>query len=143
MKRSIEVVSDGTADTVEAALGSVECVTLTDDQLDLVLPTAGFDVILPMPGQAPAGPCASNVDEARALDGDAVRQERMSAGEVREFFVRQIATPDRAMERMRGMSLAELELLQGIADQISVGGATDGSQKAALEWSVRIGNFIA
>ena len=139
MKRGVADV--GTNDSVEAALASSSGpVTLTNDELDLVLPSQGFDVLQPPasgPSVAPRAPLVSELENNPEL------QRQLSPEDVHAFFACNIAPPDAAFDRMRSMNLDELETLQGIADQISVGKASEESQKAAFEWSVRIGNFIA
>ena len=69
--------------------------------------------------------------------------ETWTPTEVDAFFEARLGPPDAAFEAMRKMQIGALEELQGIADQISAGAENAEAQKRGLDWSVRIGCFIA
>mmetsp|Transcript_1676 Transcript_1676/g.3837 ORF Transcript_1676/g.3837 Transcript_1676/m.3837 type:complete len:130 (-) Transcript_1676:181-570(-) len=125
-KRSVDSISGGTAETVAAALASADEQQPTDEQLDLLLPTEGFEVI-PPPSIQPAS-------------SDPLK---LSAAEVDSFFIARVGPFAQAYDVMCKMQLDELESLQGIADDIRTGGLDDAAQHRGLDWSTLISQIIA
>jgi len=119
-------VSGGTSEAVAAALASTAAVQPTDEQLDLVLPNDGFEVV-----QRPAQPASSS------------NPLQMSAAKVDAFFIARLGTFDEAYDVMCKMPLEDLEDLQGTADDIWKGGLDDGAQQKGLEWSTLMSRVIA
>eukprot|EP00325_Prymnesiales_sp_UTEX-LB-985_P022368 CAMPEP_0174732920 /NCGR_PEP_ID=MMETSP1094-20130205/60297_1 /TAXON_ID=156173 /ORGANISM="Chrysochromulina brevifilum, Strain UTEX LB 985" /LENGTH=120 /DNA_ID=CAMNT_0015935497 /DNA_START=162 /DNA_END=524 /DNA_ORIENTATION=+ len=120
-------MSGGTAETVAAALTSTNVTQLpTDEQLDLLLPSDGFEVVAP-PSTTP-------------VNSDPLK---MSAAEVDLFFIARVGPFDQAYDVMCKMQLDELEDLQGIADNIRAGGLDDGAQQRGLSWSTLISRIVA
>mmetsp|Transcript_70619 Transcript_70619/g.139973 ORF Transcript_70619/g.139973 Transcript_70619/m.139973 type:complete len:131 (-) Transcript_70619:391-783(-) len=126
-KRAVGFMSGGTAETVAAALTSTNVTQLpTDEQLDLLLPSDGFEVVAP-PSTTP-------------VNSDPLK---MSAAEVDLFFIARVGPFDQAYDVMCKMQLDELEDLQGIADNIRAGGLDDGAQQRGLSWSTLISRIVA
>jgi hypothetical protein len=123
-KRTADAISGGTSETVDALLTSTAAAQPTDDQLDLVLPTEGFEVAAP-PTQKTTNPL------------------QMSAAEVDAYFVARLGPFDQAYDAMCKMKLDELEDLQGIADDIRAAGLDDGAQQKGLDWSTLISRVVA
>ena len=138
MKRTADEASGGTADAVRSALGSMEKMELTDEQLDLVLPMEGFEIVAPASGQ-------QQPQSTPAITRETVlqRQKDLSAQEVHAYFNSELGAFDSAFTQLQKMSIEEVEALQGIAEQISVGAGSEEAQQAGFEWSVKIGSFIA
>lgn len=117
-------MSGGTSETVAAALASTAAAQPTDAQLDLVLPTDGFEVVKP-----PTQPSKTPL--------------QMSAAEVDAFFAARLGPFDQAYDIMCKMDLDELEGLQGIADDIRAAGLDNGAQQRGLDWSTLMSRVIA
>ena len=126
-KRPADSVSGGTFDTVAAALASSDsdAPAPTDEQLDLLLPSDGFQVL--------ALPASTQAKEPI----------QMTADEVHAFFTSRIGAPDEAYDAMCNMDLNDLEELQGIADDIFRAGVDDAAQQKGLDWSTLISTVIA
>ena len=125
LKRPSESISGGTSESVAAALASESDVPqLTDEQLDLVLPTEGFEVVAPPSSQAK-------------------EPIKMSADEVEAFFSARLGPADEAYDKMCKMDMGELEQLQGIADDVFRAGLDDAAQQKGLDWSTLISTVIA
>ena len=70
----------------------------------------------------------------------------MSAAEVDAYFGARLGCgPDGAdnIEVMQAMGIEGLEALQGEADDVLAGGRDEAARGRGLEWSTRIGRFIA
>jgi hypothetical protein len=145
-KRPIGDIAGGTAESVQAALGSDSTSTLTDEQLDLVLPSDGYSVLC-----AP-GPTKTK-RKTKSAHGVLYPGEpqHLSADEVEAFFVRGDSNlfggfGDRNGDtflRMQEMTIPMLEELQGFADDVSAGATSADAQKVGLDWSTEISRFIA
>ena len=129
--------------------------TLTDEQLDKLLPSDGFEIVAP-----PAGGGSGGTDSGGSGGGDngsgggggsgsgggnesSPEPVFMSAEQVHAYFVAAIGPPEEAFEKMRKMKIADLEDLQAVADEIAAAGASAEAQHAGLEWSTRISTVIA
>ena len=121
-KRPAADISGGTSEHVTAALASTAAASFTDDQLDLVLPTDGFEVVPP--------PTTTN-------------PLQMSAAEVDAFFVARLGPFEAAYDVMCKMPLDELEDLQGIADDVRAGGLDEAAQQKGLDWTTLMSRVIA
>ena len=67
-----------------------------------------------------------------------------SAEQASQYFQQVFGkTNDEIFQAMRGMTLDELETLQGFADDLSAGGMSDAAQQIGLDWSTKISTFIA
>ena len=114
---------------------------LTDEQLDMLLPSDGYEVV--------AASAADRSNSSTSTDaqqhGTALPQDPLTftVAQVEEYFVSRLGPAEDAFDRMRTMSIPELEDLQGVADDISSGGAGADSQRAGLAWSTKISTFIA
>ena len=124
-KRSAESISGGNSETVAAALASTTATQPTDEQLDLMLPTDGFEVVAPPPKASSSSPL------------------QMSAAEVDAFFTSKLGNFDQAYDNMCKMPLEELEDIQGIADDIRAAGLDNAAQQKGLDWSTLISQVIA
>ena len=118
--------AEGTSETVAAALASADAVQPSDDQLDLLLPSEGYEVVPP-----PSHPLTIT------------NPTRMSAAEVDAFFIARVGPFDKAYDVMCKMQLEELEDLQGFADDVRAGGVDDDAQQKGLAWSTLISRIIA
>lgn len=133
-KRSIDDIAGGAADsTVEDALKDNDA-TLTDEQLDALLPSDGFEVVVKPSGD----------EKQKLLAGVKVPNDplKMTADEVEAFFVAVFGEGD-PFDKMYTLDIAELEDLQGLADDINSGAESADAQKAGLKWSTQIAAFIA
>jgi len=125
-KRPVDEISGGTSETAAAALASPTAQP-TDEQLDLLLPSEGFEVV-PPPTTQPLS---------------VTNPVKMSAADVDAFFIARLGPFDQAYDVMCKMQIDELEDLQGIADDVRAGGVDDAAQQKGLDWSTLISRVIA
>ena len=94
-KRPVDEISGGTSETAAAALASPTAQP-TDEQLDLLLPSEGFEVV-PPPTTQPLS---------------VTNPVKMSAADVDAFFIARLGPFDQAYDVMCKMQIDELEDLQ-------------------------------
>ena len=163
-KRPISDIAGGTAESVHAALCSDATASVTDEQLDLVLPCQGYK-LLDKPG--PTEGQQESLDSVQIQGEQQSKQQskqhsahgvifpghpqNLSADEVEAFFVHGDGKHfggfgDRNSDtflRMQELSIPTLEEIQGFADDVSAGATSREAQMAGLKWSTEISRFIA
>ena len=95
---------------------------------DLVRQTKSAD-----PDDVPSGTPSTSAPYLRGI----------ASADVDAYFVSQLGQPDRAFDAMLTMSVGDLEKLQGLADEVHADGLDEAARGIGLEWSTRIGSFIA
>ena len=129
--------AEATPEDVAAALAAQDGVSQpSNEQLDLLLPSEGFEILSPPPPSAAAAPPAAPPEPTSLLG--------MSANEIDAFFITKFgASEDAQFDAMCKTELDELERLQGLADDARAAGVDDEAQGRGLYWSTAISRVVA